>query len=402
MAIQGIFASNQGIQGERVGDFASAILMTNPTGKAPLLGLTAGMPKESAQDTTFTWFEDAHESGRQACVSGGTTTTVVVADGSFYTPNTILEVQETGEHLFVTAAVGNSLTVVRGFAGTTVVSISGSHHVQKIGNAHEEGSAIPTPVTQQGAPRFNFVQIFRNAWAITGTAKAVKYLTGSKVAHNKQMCAMYHSEDIERSFIWGKKTLTTLNNKQFRTTDGILTQIETYGGTVETANSDDGGGATPGDLSRIDLEDFIQEIFAYNIKDQPNERITFIGNKALAEINKMSFLDGSYQFTQGETKMGIKVTTVQTPFGDLKLMSHAMMNENPIWTHEMYVLHPGGIKKRTLRDTFPENLDGSSQGTQGRDADEGVITSEMGIQVGAAKTMGIYRNIQHAIPSNPA
>lgn len=34
MAIQGIFASNQGIQGERVGDFSSAILMTNPTGRS--------------------------------------------------------------------------------------------------------------------------------------------------------------------------------------------------------------------------------------------------------------------------------------------------------------------------------------------------------------------------------
>lgn len=393
MAIQGIFTSNQGIQGERVGDFSSAILMTNPTGRSPLLGLTAGMPKESAQDTTFTWFEDAHEPGRQACVSGGTSTTVVVADGSFYTPNTILEVQETGEHLFVASVVGNSLTVVRGFAGTSVVSITGSHHVQKIGNAHEEASAIPVAVTQQGAPRFNFVQIFRNAWAISGTAKAVKFLTGSKIAYNKNQCATYHAEDVERSFIWGRKTLTTLNGRQFRTTDGILTQIETYGGVVESAAT----GSNAGDLSRGDLEDFIQEIFAYNVQGQPNERIAFIGSKALAEINKMAFLDGTYQISQGETKLGIKVTTITTPFGDLNLTTHAMMNENPVWTHEMYVLHPGGIKKRVLRDTFPTNLDGSAAGTLGRDADEGVITSEMGIQVGASKTMGIYRNIQQAV-----
>lgn len=53
MAVQGIFASNQGIVGERLGDFSSAVLMTNPTGNAPLLGLTAGMPKESAQDLSL-------------------------------------------------------------------------------------------------------------------------------------------------------------------------------------------------------------------------------------------------------------------------------------------------------------------------------------------------------------
>lgn len=397
--IQGIFASNQGIIGERAGDFASAILMTNPTGRAPLLGLTSGMPKESAQDTTFTWFEDSHEPGRQACVSGGTSTTVVVDDASFYPPNTILEVQETGEHLFVASAVGNSLTVVRGFAGTSIVSITSSHHVQKIGNAFEEASAIPVAVMQQGAPRFNFVQIFRDAWAISGTAKAVKYLTGSKIAKSKADCATYHSESIERSFIWGKKTLTTLNGRQFRTTDGILTQIESYGGTVTTAAHDSGSGAVAGEISRSDVEDFIQDVFTYNVMGQPNERVAFIGNKALAEINKMAYLDGTFQFGTSETKLGVKITQVQTPFGTLNLMTHAMMNENPVWTHEMYVLHPGAIKKRVLRDTFPETLDGSAGGTQGRDADEGVITSEMGIQVGAAKTMGIYRNIQKAVAS---
>lgn len=392
MAVQGIFASNQGVVGERVGDFASAVLMTDPTGNAPLLGLTSGMPKESTQDTTFTWFEDGHEPGRQACVSGGTTTTVVVADGSFYTPNTILLVEETGEHLFVSAVAGNSMTVVRGLAGTTITSITNSHHVQKIGNAFEEGSSMPTPVTQQGAPRFNLTQIFRNGWAITGTAKAVKYLTGSKLAHNKAMCATYHAEDIERSFIWGKKALTTLNGKQFRLTDGILTQIETYGGVVESANS---GGA--GQLSRGDLETFIQEVFAYNVKGQPNERIAFIGSTALGAIQKMAWLDGTYNFTQSETKLGIKITEIVTPFGTLKLMTHALMNENPVWTKEMYVLHPGAIKKRMLRDTFPENYDKHGNGVAGKDADEGAITTEGGIQVGAAKTMGIFRNISTGV-----
>lgn len=393
MAVQGIFASNQGIVGERVGDFASAMLMTDPTGNAPLLGLTSGMPKESAADTTFHWNEDGHEPGRQAIVAGGTTNQITVDDGSFYVPNTILLVEETGEHVFVVSAAANVLTVIRGLAGTTVTSVNNTMHVQKIGNAFEEASSMPTPVTQQGAPRFNFTQIFRNGWAISGTAKAVKFTTGSKLAYNKQMCATYHAEDIERSFIWGKKAITTLNNKQFRLTDGILTQIETYGGTVKSAAT----GGNAGDLSRGDLEDFVQDVFSFNIKGQPNERVAFVGNKALAVVNRMAFLDGTYNFAQGETKLGIKITEVTTPFGTLKLMTHSLMNENPVWTHEMYVMHPGGIKKRMLRDTFPENYDKHGNGVAGKDADEGAITTEGGIQVGAAKTMGIYRNLKKAV-----
>src|SRR3546814_17514096 len=83
---------------------------------------------------------------------------------------------------------------------------------------------MPTAVTQQGHPRMNYTQIFRNGWAISGTAKAVKFLTGSKLAHNKKMCASYHAEDMERTFLWGKKTITTLNGKQFRLTDGVVQQ----------------------------------------------------------------------------------------------------------------------------------------------------------------------------------
>lgn len=397
MAVQGIFMSNQGIVGERLGDFASAILVTQPTGNSPFLAMTSGMGKESTQDTVFTWFEDGHISGRAACVSGGTGTTVVVDDGSFYVPNTILLVEETGEHIFVTATAGNSLTVVRGLAGTSVVSITNAMHVQKIGNAFEESSGMPTAVTQQGAPRMNYTQIFRNGWAISGTAKAVKYLTGSKLAYNKQMCATYHAEDLERSFLWGKKALTTLNGKQFRLTDGVLAQIEQFGGTVLSAATDSGSGAVAGNLSRGDLEEFIRQIFAYNVKGQPNERIAFCGNMVLAALNKMTFLDGVYEIKQGETKLGINVSEIQTPFGSLKLMTHPLMNENPVWTHEMYVLHPGGIKKRVLRETFQEGYDKDGNRLNGVDADEGVITTECGVQVGAARTMGILRNVQKAV-----
>jgi hypothetical protein len=390
--IQGIFASHQGIVGERQHDFSATILRINPTGDTPLLGLTSGMPKESTSDVAFTWFEDIHQSGRQDCVSGGTTTTVVVADASFFPPNSVLLVEETGEHIFVTAAAGNSMTVVRGLAGTSIVAIDNTMHVQKIGNAHEEASSRPASVTQQGAPRTNYVQIFRNGWAISGTAKAVKYLTGNKLAHNKEMCATYHAEDIERSFIWGRKTMTTLNTKQFRMTDGILTQIEQYGGDVRTANT-----GAAGQISRGAFEDWMQSLFTYNVKGQPNERLAFCGNMALKVINRMAWLDGEYQFSTGETKLGIKITEVVTPFGTLKLMTHAMMNENPVWSKEVYALHPGAIKKRVLRDTFPENYDKHGNGVSGVDADEGAITSEMGIACGAARVMGIYRNLTTAV-----
>jgi hypothetical protein len=324
--IQGIFASNQGIVGDRAGDFASAILQLAPTGTALVLALSSGMQKEGAQDTIFHWFEDSHQAGRSNIVSGTTTTSLTVGDGSQYVPNQVLLIEETGEVVMVTAIAGNVLTVIRGLAGTTVVSVTNVMHVQSIGNAHEEASGMPTAITQQGLPRFNYTQIFRNSWAVSGTAKAVKYnVTGNRVAKNKKDCALYHAEDMERAMIFGRKHIATINGKPFRLTDGIQAQIEQFGGLVEDVTD----GTTAGHYSWLLFDDFMRRLFSTNIKGQPNERLAIGGNNWLAGLSQMARLDGSYQIFQGEDKLGIKVTSIENAFGTLKLMSHPLFNENP-------------------------------------------------------------------------
>src|SRR3546814_19995126 len=85
------------------------------------------------------------------------------------------------------------------------------------------------------------------------------------------------------------------------------------------------------------------------------------------------------------------------PYTTLFRSTHPLMNGNPVWRNEMYALHPGGITKRVLRDTFSEDYDKNGLRIQGKDADEGVITTECGIQVGAPQTMGILRNVLKAV-----
>jgi hypothetical protein len=393
--IQGIFASNQNIVGDRVGDFSSVILRMQPTGTALFLALSSGMNKAAAADTVFTWFEDSHQSGRSTLTGGGTTTTLTLDDASYYVPGTVAMIEETGEHVLVAGTNANQLTVVRGLGGTAITAVTADMHFQAIGNAHEEGSGMPVAKVQQGAPRFNYVQIFRNSWAITGTAKAVATRTGNKLARNKKDCASFHAEDMERAFVWGRSHVGTYNNKQFRMTDGIVAQVEKYGGVVESVAT----GGTPGDYSRVDFEDFIRRIFATSIKGQPNERMAMGGDQVVQVLNQMTMLDGTYNISVGETKVGISVTEIMTPFGKLKLMTHPLMNENPVWQKELYVLHPGAIRKRTLRETNEEGYDENGKRIQGKDADEGVITTEAGIEVGGARTMGILRNVTRAVKS---
>jgi hypothetical protein len=395
--IQGIFASNQGVVGDRAGDFASAILQIDPTGTALFLALSSGMGKESAQDTIFHWFEDSHQAGRSNITAGGTTTTISVGDGSQYVPNQVLLVEDTGEIVMATAITGNDLTVIRGMGGTAVVAVNNTMNIQSIGNAHEEASGMPTAITQQGSPRFNYTQIFRNSWAISGTAKAVKFNSGSRLAKNKRDCALYHAEDMERAMIFGRKHLTTINGKPFRLTDGIQSQIEQYDGLVEDVTD----GTTAGNYSWLLFDDFMRRLFSKNIKGQPNERMAIGGNMWLAGLSQMTKLDGSYQIFQGETVLGIKVTSIVNAFGTLKILTHPLFNENPTWNEDLMLIHPGGVKRRILRETFEEGYDSNGNRINAVDADEGIITSEFGVAVGGASTMGILRGFKKAVASDP-
>jgi len=387
MAVKGVFASDQNVAGTVKGSFASAILQLYPTGSSPLLALSSGMQSEDEKSVVITWFEENHLSGYLTVTNNaGTGTTFTLSDGTQVVAGTIMLVHSTGEYIFVDSITGNSATVTRGFAGSTVTSINGSVTpvpIQRITTAHEEGSAKPTSIANLGYPRFNYMQIFRNAWDATGTAKAVEYHTGDVVAKNKRDAGVFHAEDIERALLWGKQTIGVLNNKPFRTMDGITNQI--------TTNVSAKASNTPHE----NIDTFLQTIFERNIKGKPNERIAFCGNTVVSVINNIARIDGTINIQPGQTEFGMKVMKWMTPYGDISLMTHPLMNENPVWTKELYVLHPGAIKIKYLRRTHHDTND--RDGTRaGADADFGVYTTEASIEYGAELTGGIYTGIDTA------
>jgi len=387
MSVKGVFASDSGIQGGKTGDFASAMLMTQPTGSAPMLALTSGMESMDASDTVVTWFEENHMAGRATITNNAAlTTTLILADASQIVPGATILIETTGEYVFVDAVAGNTLTVTRGLGGSTITAIDGTVTpvgAQKIGTAQEEGSSKPVSIANLGFPVFNYMQTFRNAWDVTGTAQAVQYRTGDIKAKNKADAAILHAEDIERSMLFGIRAIGTNNGKPFRTMHGVTNQI--------TTNVQAQGANTTWDI----LNSFLQAIFEKNIKGKPNERIAFCGNTVISVINKIAQLNGTIDIKIGETEFGLKVNKWLTPYGDVSLMTHALFNESPLWTKDLLILHPGAMRTRWLRRTFNDDYDKS--GTRaGVDADYGVLTSEMCLEYRAQQTAGYFTGIDTA------
>lgn len=387
MAVKGIFTSDAGIVGDRKGDFASALLKVMPDGMAPLLALSSGMESADASDTVITWFEENHLSGRiNATNAAGTGSSVIVDDAGFVTVGTFFLVEASGELIFVTAVSGTTLTVERGFGGTTVTTFDGSGTpvpLQRIGTAFEEASDRPTGVANLGYPRFNYMQIFRNAWDVSGTLRKVEFHTGNQVAKNRREAGMFHAEDIERSLWFSHKMIGVKNGRPFRTMDGIASQIVTN---VETQSSS---------VSYVDLRDFLQVIFERNIKGKPNERIAFCGNTVLSVIDSIVMSQGHFNLQAGQTDFGMAVKKWITPFGNISLVTHPLFNESPLWTKDLHILHPGAIRIRYLRRTDEDDYDQDGR-RAGKDADFGVFTTELSCEYRAELTGGRYTGIDTA------
>lgn len=385
MSIKGVFASDQNIAGTEKGSFASAILQLYPTGSSPLLALSSGMQSSDESSTIITWFEENHLNGYLTVTNDATTgTTVSLGDDiNQVVAGAVLLNQASGEYMLVESVSGSNATVKRGLGGSTITTFTVGAKLQRISAAHEEGSDRPNAIANIGYPRFNYMQIFRNSWAATATAKAVQYHTGDVVAKNRADAGIFHAEDIERALLWSKQSVGVMNNQPFRTMDGIVNQVTTNV-TPQSTNT-----------TWEDIDSFLQTIFERNIKGKPNERIAFCGNTVLSVLGGISKLDSTINIMPGETEMGLKINKWMTPYGDVTLMTHPLMNENPIWTKEMYVLHPGAIKVKYLRRTS-HDADDSNGTRNGADADNGVYTTECSVEYGAELTGGIYTGMDTA------
>ena len=385
MAVQGVFTSDAGVQGGRNGGFADGVLQIHPTGSAQLFALSSGMESMDWNDTIVTWFEETKLTGRiQATNSPGTSgTTLTVDDGSEIVAGSIIWHENSGEYIAVEAVAGNSLTIQRGIGGSSAGNIAANDYLQLITNAQEEGSDKPTSVANVASPRYNYMQTVRNSWDVTRSAKQVQYRTGDLKARNRAECGVLHAEAIEKAMIWGIRSIGVRNGKVYHTMNGVKNQL--------SSNVQVQAAATP--ITWDDIDSFLLNVFAKNIKGKPNERIVFCGNTVVKAFNQVAKANGTINLEPGTTEQGLKVIKWFTPYGDISLITHPLFNESPVFTKDLLIMHPGAFRTRYLSRTFEDAYD--KDGTRaGRDADFGVLTTELTCEYRAEMTGGYWSGIE--------
>ena len=388
MAVKGIYVSDAGALNERNEGLANTILSEARGSAVPLFALSAGLAEENASGAVFSWYEEGIWTTRSvitAVPAPGTGNLLTVEDTSWITENMVMMIESTGEYIMVLGVTNNVLTVQRGISGTQVspIVVGGTEQaLQLIGTAFEEASERPTAVATSPFPRTNMTEIFRRAWDISGTAQATQTKFGNRLDRNKATAGMMHALDMEYALLWGKRHQGVINNKPIRLMDGVLAQLRSN---IFVAPA--------GGLTRRSLDDFVERLFSKNIKGQPNERISFCGNAAVRALNEITMRYGSYNIQAKENEFGIEVFTFITPFGRLTLAPHPLMNDSPIFSSELYTLHPAAMSMVWLRKTF--HLDEGQNGGSSdlRDAKAGVYTSELSVKYAVESTGAIMTGI---------
>lgn len=338
MAIQGLRDTSNFIANEAPENWREGILLNYPNSakaaKAPLTALTSLMKSESTDDPRFHWFEKTLDdrrlelhatSGDLAAASAGDVHTLTLAAGSnakTFIKNDLLRVEQTGEILqvYVDPSSDTSLQVVRGACGSTPATVDANGAninpwVLAIGNAFEEGSMPPTGVNYDASEVYNYTQIFRRTLEITGTASKTKLRTGDAIKEAKRECLEYISIEMEKAFFFGKRYSGTQNGKPWRTTNGIINQVDSNN--IYSFSS--------GSVTMALLEAQMEQVFKFG----SDEKVAFCGNRALLAINQCVRKNASaqWQIREGVKEFGMEVTRLTTAFGTIVFKSHPLLTQ---------------------------------------------------------------------------
>lgn len=363
--------------------FAATILRRFPNGSAPLFGMSAMSGKSKAVSSTHGYFTKTMEFSRvvtsAAYVAGDTTLAVVSSAG--IVPGHVLFNPTTGENIRVlTVPSATSITVSRAFGRIAAAGIASGATLIAVGNAHAEGSARPVARSLQTVYVSNFTQIFRNAWALTDTARASYAERGySNIAENKQDCMTFHATDIESAILFGQPKMDTSGAQPVHATQGIIDAIKQYApGNVSTA-----GGTTTYDQ----LVTMVETAFQYSTSlGESKTRALFGDQQAIKVLNAIGRkFPNDITMTQKETSYGMQFTEFRFYKGSINLIEHPLMNGLATAPGLAVIVDLPALKLAPMdgRDTKNESygVGGTNSDGAGIDAQGGSLLTELAVEL---------------------
>lgn len=309
-------AGTQGIDSNsRVIDMSDTIHVLDPN-TAPLMSLTNKLRKARCVNPKFEWLEDEYLP-TSAAVSGTVTnsgTSIVVASGKggYFRKGDVIKSLATGEVIFVSSVSSDTLTVIRGIGSSAINDLGDTTTLLIIGNANQEGATGRDVKSSQKNPMYNYTQIFRWPYGITGTLDNSELYGGNDFAYQARKGGVEHKKQIEASFLFGERAEATTAVKggdgktPIRYTGGFFEKVTTNVTTQQT-------------LSMSVLETFIRTGFRYG----GTGKLLFASRPIMSYINQIAV--AKIQALVGDKSFPLVLSEYLSPHGKLYLIEHRQL-----------------------------------------------------------------------------
>lgn len=392
---------------ERPKSFREGILRYNPNGEAPIFALSAKAGKHKITDPEFSWWNEGNALVRLQIngshAAGDTLINVDTADPTSTTmsanygtathlkPGDLLMVEPAADSATFNPEIievdnvlsDTQFTAKRGQAGSSAATIADNIWLTLIGSAYAEGTGVPRAVSRGPIKFFNYTQIFKDTYELTGTLDKTELRIGDPWSEDKKRKAYDHSRAIELSILFGRRSETTgENGKPKRTTGGLRTFIPAANTTVF------GSATTPNSFL-----DAIAPVFNYST-GAGDTRIMFIGNTAAIELGKIfnAATNIHINTTEKVRVYGIGFQEVTLPQGRLLIKTHPLLSLHGLYKKSGFIIDFDALKWAPMpgRDTKAKD----DVQTDDEDVRRGFWMTEGGIMVDyGGLTMGYLGNI---------
>ena len=360
LGIKGIFTSGLAGGDFFLNDAAREILVGYPGMANTLFAFTSAIPSVQTNSKVYEWNDEVMGYPIFTCAANANTSgadslsLTMVGDPGNMTMCVISNVT-TGEDMYVTAQSGNTLTVMRGFGGTTIAAVAATDQFIQIAQATPEASYLPP--SKYFKTRFfnNFIQKIVSTTEMDEDALKEKTKEGyNPQQYIKERTLDDHLMQVERALMFGKKSENIIRDqdgqdKKLYTTGGVMSQISTN--RIAIPN---------GTVTLDSILDAFSVAQEFQVKGRSNTgHIAFVSSTFLRRLNSLIRNAGGsyYELTYGEAEYGIRVATLETGFGTVKLIPYRLFDELVAYRGTAVMINPSLLQAKYFDKTRVRNFD---------------------------------------------
>ena len=311
---------------EIVEDVSDVISIISPF-ETPLLDVL-GDPLRAATRTHHEWLEDtllpnSDSIDDVSILDGITETAFDVANGERFRAGDQIQVVGSKELMLVTDVSSNTLTVIRGYAGTTAEAIIDAQAINILGNAALEGGDKPTARFTNRSRCGNYTQIFTAAAEVSGSDLAASQLgLADEIDYQKAERLRELLRDLENTVINGGAPAANPQGSGTvrRTMNGILAHLAT-----NVFATGDSGFPTGTGLDEEKINHVLRKIWE---SSNGNIDTIVVGGFQKRKIN--GFLSAIRGYTAGDTTYRDGVSAYESDFGLCRIVTTRWMPQDAV------------------------------------------------------------------------